>query len=133
MVVQVLESVLYAEDLTAAWAFYEGVLGLHVISFDPGRNLFLRCQGSVLIIFKASKTIVPDAGVPPHGTTGPGHLAFSATRDELAAWREKLDRSDIPIIDEITWPNGAESIYFHDPAGNVLEFATPDLWGLDQP
>ena len=127
---RVLETVLYAEDLVAARKFYVDVLSLPVISFDPNRDLFLRCDGSVLIVFKASKTKIPDAGVPPHGTVGHGHLAFSATESEIDDWKARLEASDVTIIDEIRWKNGARSIYFLDPAGNVLEFATPGLWGL---
>lgn len=125
---RILETVLYAEDLVAAHAFYVGVLGLAPISYDPERNLFLRADGSVLILFRASKTTVPDAGVPPHGTMGKGHAAFSSTHEEIEAWAHKLESAGIEITQRKTWPNGAKSIYFEDPAGNVLEFATPDLW-----
>ncbi|HLK14831.1 MAG TPA: VOC family protein [Fimbriimonadaceae bacterium] len=129
----VLESVLYAEDLEAARTFYTGLLGMPEISYDPARDLFLRCDHSVLIIFKASKTRINDAGVPPHGTDGAGHLAFSAFYDELEAWKRKLEAAGVEIVKEITWQNGAKSFYFKDPAGNILEFATPNLWGFDEP
>lgn len=127
---KILESVLYAEDLAAAREFYVGLLGLNEISFDEERDLFLRAEGSVLIIFKASKTLIHDARVPAHGTTGHGHLAFAATHDEIEIWKSKLTEAGKTIIEEITWKNGARSIYFKDPAGNILEFATPDLWGM---
>ncbi len=127
---RILESVLYAEDLEAAKAFYADLLGLDVIIFESERNLFLRCEGSVLILFKASRTIVKDSEVPAHGTTGPGHLAFAASREEIEGWTRKLEAAGVPIIEKIDWQNGARSIYFHDPAGNILEFATPSLWGL---
>lgn len=127
---RVLETVLYAEDLNAAHEFYHGLLGLDVIIFDPERDLFLRCEDSVLIVFKASRTLVADSQVPPHGTTGPGHMAFAATRNEIESWKAKLQQAGVAILKEITWQNGAQSLYFADPAGNVLEFATPDLWGL---
>jgi catechol 2,3-dioxygenase-like lactoylglutathione lyase family enzyme len=127
---RVLESVLYAEDLVAAREFYVGILGLEEISFDENRDLFMRCDQSVLILFKASKTLIHDSIVPPHGTTGPGHLAFAATGADIESWRVKLAENQVEIIDEVKWKNGAHSIYFCDPAGNVLEFATPDLWQL---
>ena len=127
---RVLETVLYAEDLTAAHKFYTGILALEEISFNDERSLFLRCDQSVLIIFKASKTLVHDSNVPPHGTTGPGHMASAATEEEIEKWRIKLSESSIEIIDEVHWKNGAHSIYFNDPGGNVLEFATPNLWGF---
>lgn len=126
----VLESVLYAEDLDAAREFYENILGLPEISFDPERQLFLRCEGSVLILFKASKTRIADAAVPTHGTDGNGHLAFSASEEELHTWKACLTSNGVAIVKEIDWANGARSIYFNDPAGNVLEFATPNLWGF---
>lgn len=127
---KVLESILYAEDLVAARTFYVGILGLDEISFDTERDLFMKCDGSVLIIFKASRTRIKDGRVPAHGTIGAGHLAFAATEQEIESWREKLAAHQIEIIEEIDWKNGAKSIYFNDPAGNVLEFATPSLWGL---
>lgn len=127
---RVLESILYAEDLEAAHRFYTQILGLEEISFDPARSLFLRCEGSVLILFKASKTVIKDTIVPAHGTIGAGHLAFASTPEGLEVWATKLQEAGIEIIDRITWPNSAISIYFRDPAGNILEFATPNLWGL---
>ncbi len=127
---RVLESVLYAEDLVAARDFYTKVLELEEMIFDPERDLFLRCEGSVLIIFKASKTVIADSGVPAHGTVGAGHLAFAASESEIESWRERLATHNLPIIDEIYWKNGAHSIYFKDTAGNILEFATPSLWGM---
>ena len=128
---RVLESVLYAEDLVAAREFYVGILGLEEIMFDPDRDLFLRCDRSVLIIFKASRTVIADSGVPGHGTVGAGHLAFASTEEGIETWRARLAENSVEIIDEIRWKNGAHSIYFRDPAGNILEFATPDLWGME--
>jgi len=129
---RILETVLYAEDLDAARRFYVGLLGLEEISFDPDRDLFLKCENGVLILFKASKTLVTDAGVPGHGTTGAGHMAFSATHQELDQWTQRLESKGVSIVQHKTWRNGARSIYFLDPAGNILEFATPDLWGIGE-
>ncbi len=125
---RILETILYAEDLEAAHKFYATTLGLDVISFDPDRDLFMKLEDSVLIVFKASKTIINDAGVPPHGMTGIGHVAFRAEPGEIESWKSKLEAAGIPIIQERTWKNGSRSIYFNDPAGNVLEFAEPYLW-----
>ncbi|MBS1700977.1 MAG: VOC family protein [Armatimonadetes bacterium] len=127
---RILESVLYAEDLVAAREFYVGLLGLEEVSFDADRDLFLRVGDGMLILFKASRTVIHDSGVPPHGTTGAGHLAFAATPEEIEIWRARLEENGVEIIQSIDWKNGAKSIYFRDPAGNVLEFATPSLWGL---
>lgn len=127
---KILETVLYAEDLEAAHDFYTRVLGLEAISYNPERNLFLKCDNGVLIVFKASKTLIPDAGVLPHGTTGHGHMAFAATDEEIEAWKRRLAEMGVSVDQEIVWQNGAISIYFRDPAKNILEFATPRLWGM---
>jgi hypothetical protein len=38
-----------------------------------------------------------------------------------------VDRG-IPIVSEVTFDKGGRSPYFNDPAGNVLELATPGHW-----
>lgn len=131
----ILESALYVDDLDAAERFYREVLGLPVIAGVPGRHVFFRCGDGVLLLFVAAATTVPPAPaarlpVPPHGTTGAGHLCFAASADEIAVWRERLTAAGIAIEAELEWPNGGRSIYFRDPSGNSLEFAEPRIWGI---
>jgi len=126
----VLETCLYAEDLASAHRFYTEVLGMEVLSYAEDRMLVLRCGPGVLILFRASKTQIPDAGVPPHGTTGAGHMAFTASAAEIDAWAVRLTDRQVPIEHKI-WPNESRSLYFRDPAGNVLEFAMPAVWSLE--
>lgn len=129
----ILESALYAADLDAAQTFYETVLGLRVISRVANRHVFFRMQGAVLLIFNPDETEVASINttmpVPHHGARGPGHLCFAASRDQIAAWRDRLQSHGVEIEAEFDWPNGARSLYFRDPAGNSLEFAEPQLWG----
>ena len=129
---RVLETCLYAEDLDAARHFYEHVLGLRLHSMRAGRHLFFHCGQNMVLIFNpaATEQCEPD-GVPCHGSRGPGHIAWKMTRDELAVWRTRLAEKRVPIEHEETWPNGAHSIYFRDPAGNSLEFANGSLWAND--
>jgi len=127
---RVLESVLYAEDLDEARAFYVGVLGLEEVSFDPSRDLFMRCGDAMVIVFKPSKTVVNDAGVPNHGTQGAGHLAFAASEAELAEWETRLKAADAKALRWPRWEQGARSLLFGDRAGNSRELAMPELWGL---
>lgn len=126
---RILETCLYADDLAAAHAFYHGVLGLRLHSRDPERHLFYHCGEGMLLIFNPSATqhCHPD-GIPCHGSAGAEHVCWAATPAELAAWRDRLNQAGVHIEHCQTWPNGAESIYFRDPAGNSLEFATPTLW-----
>lgn len=130
----ILESALYASDLDAARAFYEGILGLEVVLEDAGRFVFFRCGAAMLLIFDAeairSGPRPGDLPIPRHGAVGPGHLCFRATSDEIAAWQQRLSEAGVEIEELIDWPGGGRSIYFRDPAGNSLEFAEPRLWGL---
>jgi catechol 2,3-dioxygenase-like lactoylglutathione lyase family enzyme len=131
----ILETVLYAPDLDAAEVFYSDVLGLQPLSKQAGRQLFYRCGDQVLLIFNPSETVKPQPAnaklpVPPHGASGPGHVCFRATPDEIDAWRRHLQARGVAIEVDFIWPSGGRSIYFRDPAGNCLEFAEPKIWGL---
>ncbi|MGE0502734.1 MAG: VOC family protein [Rhizobiaceae bacterium] len=131
----ILESALYVTDLAAAEAFYRDVIGLPVLQKVDVRHVFFRCGDGVLLLFDAEATLTappPDAKlpVPPHGATGPGHLCFSATADEIVAWRKRLEAKGVGIEAELEWPKGGRSIYFRDPSGNSIEFAEPRIWGI---
>jgi catechol 2,3-dioxygenase-like lactoylglutathione lyase family enzyme len=131
----VLETALYAHDLEAAERFYRGVLGLAKILSVPNRHLAFRCQESVLLIFNPQNTerervMINGRPIPLHGSRGEGHMAFRVGKSELDAWRQHFRSTGVPIESEVSWPNGAHSIYFRDPAGNSLELATPDMWTL---
>jgi catechol 2,3-dioxygenase-like lactoylglutathione lyase family enzyme len=129
----VLETALYVDNLQAAEHFYADVLGLPKIFTVPGRQLVFRCEGSILLIFDPTQTernqmAINGGAIPLHGTRGAGHMAFRVSKEQLSAWREHLRAKGVAIESEVSWPNGAHSIYFRDPAGNSLEFATTDMW-----
>ena len=125
---RIFETVLYAEDLAAAERFYRDAIGLEVIGRGDLCVVF-RCGGGVLLIFDPRKSAALGRDVPAHGTSGAGHVAFAAKPEELEAWREQLRQSGISIEQEVDWPEGGRSIYFRDPAGNVVELAPPTIWG----
>jgi len=125
---RIFETVLYAEDLAAAERFYRDAIGLEVIGRGDLCVVF-RCGGGVLLIFDPRKSAALGRDVPAHGTSGAGHVAFAAKPEELEAWREQLRQSGISIEREVDWPEGGRSIYFRDPAGNVVELAPPTIWG----
>lgn len=128
----ILEAALYVDDLPTAAGFYGGVMELEEIARVEGRHVFYRVGGAVLLIFDPQATAQggsnPRLPVPPHGAHGPGHLCFAASRDEMDAWRTRLEAAGHPIEADFDWPGGARSIYFRDPAGNSLEMAEPRLW-----
>src|SRR5690606_1737619 len=106
----VLETCLYVDDLVAAEWFYTKVLGLEYYGRQAGRHVFLRCGQQMVLLFEP----VASAGgsdVPPHGAHGPGHLAFAIAEHELARWRERLIDAGVVIEQEVTWPQGGQSLY----------------------
>jgi catechol 2,3-dioxygenase-like lactoylglutathione lyase family enzyme len=126
----VVETALYADDLAAAEIFYTTVLGLKVIGQEAGRHVFFQAGANqVLLAFRAETTRKGDH-LPAHGATGPGHFALGIEATDLAAWRQRLEDRGIPIEREVTWPRGGRSLYFRDPAGNLVELVTPGIWGL---
>jgi catechol 2,3-dioxygenase-like lactoylglutathione lyase family enzyme len=126
----VVETAIYADDLAAVERFYAGVMGLNVIGKEPDRHVFFRVgEASVLLVFRASVTLNGEP-FPPHGATGPGHFALGVDREALEAWRTALTAKGVAIEKEAVWPRGGRSIYFRDPAGNLVELVTPGIWGL---
>lgn len=133
----ILETVLYAADLDAAESFYRDVLGLTVQAKAPGRHLFFKLGGQMLLIFNPDVTDKPPAAnaplpVPPHGTRGEGHVCFRASGADIRMWKARLESMGVAIEADFEWPGGGRSLYFRDPAGNCLEFAEPRIWGLDE-
>ena len=128
----ILETAIYVDDLGAAAAFYEGVLGLQRIGRVEGRHLFYRVGAGVLLVFDPTATAQVDPTsplpVPPHGARGPGHLCFAAEPLGLDAWRERLLAAGVAIEAEVAWPGGGRSVYVRDPAGNSLEVAEARIW-----
>lgn len=130
----ILETVLYADDIDAAEAFYRDVIGLSVVRKLPGKFVFLRAGDQMLLVFRPSDSARPDSGnpIPRHGATGAGHVCFRATAEGIAAWRARLERHGHAIEADHIWPDtGARSIYTRDPAGNSVEFGEARMWGID--
>ena len=125
----VIETAIYADDLIAAEGFYAGVLGLPVIGREAGRYVFFGVgAASVLLVFNPAATRTGGV-LPAHGTHGPGHFALGMKIETMEAWRSHLTGCGIAIEKEVTWPRGGRSLYFRDPAGNLVELITPGVWG----
>ena len=82
---RVLETSLYVDDLDAAGRFYHEVLGLEVRGRHPGRHVFFRCGGGLLLVFApeattGTTTVVDGTPIPLHGADGSGHVAFAQHR-----------------------------------------------------
>ena len=77
----------------AAEKFYRDVLGLEKISSLEDRGVAFRCGATVLLVFDPARTRVPDAGVPPHGASGEGHIAFVIEDSEVESVEKPVDGS----------------------------------------
>lgn len=123
------ETVLYADDLDAAAAFYRDVVGLRLLVGPNPTLAALRVDPrSVLLLFAPDESIVGGRDVPSHGARGPGHVAFSVDEPALAAILARCAEHDVPVERELTWPRGGRSIYVRDPAANSVEFIVGDIW-----
>lgn len=128
----VLETALYVDDMVRSTEFFSKVLGLSAMfsserltAFDAGRN-------TVLLVFArgaSTEDMISARGIiPGHDGSGPLHMAFAIAADAYGPWRTHLLSHGVPIRSEVHWPAGGRSLYFEDPDGHVLEFATPGLW-----
>lgn len=124
---QVKETCLYVTNLDRTKAFYEGKLGLECFSMVDGRHVFFRAGSSVLLCFIAAATQV-DQSLPPHFGYGQQHFAFECKKEDYEAWRQKLVELSIPIVQDVEWPRGGRSCYFHDPDMNVAEIVESGIW-----
>ncbi len=128
---RVLETILYVDDLVAAESFYKGVLGLDLYSKKEGLFAFFKGADAMVLLFNP-EVAAKNSSIPPHGAHGPGHVCFAMAEADLDRWKDHLTANDIEIEQDVTWPNGAKSFYFRDPAGNSLELATPKIWGFPE-
>lgn len=128
---RVLETALYTANLQRARAFYEGSLGLKPMVADSRMSAYALGE-TVLLLFRRGDSDIPvklpGGTIPPHDGRGPMHVAFAVAKEELGEWQTLLESYAIEIESRVRWPKGGESVYFRDPDGNLLEFATPGLW-----
>jgi catechol 2,3-dioxygenase-like lactoylglutathione lyase family enzyme len=130
----ILETALHVDDIARASHFYESVLGLQPIAGDDRFRAYSVAARDVLLLFKRGETslpvTLPGGVIPPHGSSGQLHVAFSIAESELVKWEAHLAANSIPIESRVTWPLGGQSIYFRDPDDHLLELATPGLWPI---
>lgn len=130
----VIETALYVDNLEAARAFYQDVLGLVPLTSDSRFVAFDIGGRNVLLLFARGATLetvhLPGGTIPPHDGAGPIHVAFSIAAEELAIWEKQLGEHDIVIEGRTAWPRGGHSVYFRDPDNHLLELVTPGVWTI---
>ncbi len=130
----VVESILYADDLPRAMAFYREVLGFVPLKGDGGERFQAFDAGGrgVLLLFKRGGTLLPmpapGGTIPPHNGIGPHHIAFGIDPECYDAWVKRLREHGVAIESETHWARGGRSLYFRDPENHLVELVTPGIW-----
>lgn len=131
---KVVETCIYSSDLESMKNFYAGILGLPVIQEEQDKLIFLKAGKSMLLIFDPLRTKTNNGSLPAHGTPTPPssiHFAMEIEKQEYHACKQLLMDNNIAIEKEVNWNNDAKSIYFRDPAGNLVELITPGGWPVE--
>lgn len=129
----VLETILYTQDMARAREFFETVLGLTAHKTDH-RFTAYPVGWNMLLLFAEGETgetveLPRDMGsIPPHDGSGRQHMALAIDAEQLDAWAAHLQSHGVAIEGRSHWPQGAESLYFRDPDGHLLEVVTPGIW-----
>ena len=130
----IIETALDVEDLAAAVEFYHGLLGLEIINRDERLCALSVAGRDVLLLFQREESPqaveLPGGLIPPHGSRGSIHFAFSVERSELPEWERHLASKGVAVEGRMKWERGGASLYFRDPDGHLVELATPGIWTI---
>lgn len=128
----IVETCLYSDDLPRAVHFYRDHLGLRLLESSDRLCVLGVADKQVLLLFHRGETLTPTETpgglIPPHGGSGPLHIAFAISAGEFAAWEKHLAAQGMPVESKVNWPSGAQSLFFRDPDGHLVELGTPGLW-----
>lgn len=145
---------LVCSDMKRTIDFYQGTLGMPLVKtvelpYDLGQHFFFDCGGGDCIAFfwfanspDAAPGISAPAEMPGHGKSisavgSMNHIAFSVPADKFDEYVERLkadgietgmvlnhDDSEMGASKEVHPGTFVRSIYFQDPDGILLEFAS---------
>ena len=125
------EIVLIVRDVRASARFYRDVVGLSPLgdagsdwawfeAGDPGRL-------QRIALHKGSLLFEEHSPLPRGERWGPVHFAFLVAEDQLGVAATRLRANDVAVYGpvQLEWKE-AQSYYFYDPDGNLLEFIAPN-------
>ena len=131
---KVVETCIYSSDLRSMKNFYAGILGLSIIQEEQDKLIFLKAGKSMLLIFDPMRIRTNNGSLPVHGALTPPssiHFAMEIEEQEYHASKQLLASNRVVIEKEVNWNSQAKSIYFRDPAGNLVELITPGGWPVE--
>ena len=125
----VLETVLYHDHAgrDAVMRFYGELLALPAVA-GWADGVAFRIGSGVLLLFDRERLGERRGPIADHGTVGPGHACLQAGDGDYERWREHLVATGVEVVHDQEWGGGRRSFYFKDPADNLLEIASGDLW-----
>jgi catechol 2,3-dioxygenase-like lactoylglutathione lyase family enzyme len=110
---------LRVRDLSRALEFYTGVLGMKVEWHPDPKNVYLTSGADNLALHEVD--LPESSGL----SAGPGldHFGFLVSSpDEVDHWARSLQDHGIVLVQQPkTHRDGARSIYFRDPDGNLIQ------------
>ena len=110
---------LRVRDIEKSLDFYSRVLGMQVEWRPDPRNAYLTSGNDNLALHEAED--------PAQLAVGPAtsldHFGFFVSRPEqVDEWARRLETRGVPLVQQPkTHRDGARSIYFRDPDGNLLQ------------
>lgn len=133
---KIVETCIYSKELETMKDFYVNKIGLEFVSEEKGRHVFLRAGKSMLLIFNPdnTKNEEENSKFPTHGAITPPaciHFALEIEKEDYDSSKKMLTNMNIDIEKEMIWGKGSESIYFRDPAGNLIEFIIKGNWPVE--
>jgi catechol-2,3-dioxygenase len=132
--IKVVETCIYSSELERMKSFYVDILGLQLVSEESGRHVFLKTEKNMLLIFNPENTIIKSKSMfPVHGARTPPaivHFALEIDKLDYENWKRLLIGNNIQIESELTFNQNTRSLYFRDPAGNLVELITQDHWPI---
>jgi catechol 2,3-dioxygenase-like lactoylglutathione lyase family enzyme len=131
---KVIETCIYSSNLESMKKFYVEILGLPVVQEETDKLIFLKAGKSMLLIFDPSRTNVNNDGLPTHGAMTPPssiHFAMEIEEKEYQPCKARLGGNGIAIQKEVNWDGKTKSLYFRDPAGNLVELITSGGWPVE--
>jgi catechol 2,3-dioxygenase-like lactoylglutathione lyase family enzyme len=129
---KIVETSIYSSHLEKMKEFYVDKLGLEFVSEQRDRHVFLKTDKNMLLIFNPEVTSI-EVKESVHGAMTPPsmiHIALEVEPEDYEKAKELLEENNIQVEKEIRWENDmkSRSIYFRDPAGNLVEFITRRHW-----
>jgi catechol 2,3-dioxygenase-like lactoylglutathione lyase family enzyme len=124
------ELVLIVEDVPKAARFYEDVVGLELEheTSDEWAWFWAGPKGAKqrLALHRGTLLFEEHSPLPPGERFGRVHFAFEVSPEDLDESVERVRAAGVEVYGpvELDWME-AQSYYFYDPDGNLLEFWSP--------